>query len=145
MKILIVDDVAVMRRVFIKLLHKHCGTTKDNIIEAVNGREGVSMYKKSKPDIVFLDISMPDLDGFTVVQRIIDFDPKAIIIMCTASPYANDVRTCYVAGAKDYILKPPNPERVVKALENFAPGYYEFRAHGRPAGTIVSSGGGSTY
>lgn len=133
MKVLVVDDVAIMRTVFITLLHKFCGTTKKNIIEAINGREGVALYKKEKPDIVFLDISMPDLDGFTVVKRIMDFDPKAIIIMCTASPYANDVKACKRAGAKDYILKPPNPERVVKAMETFAPGYYEFRAFNKVA------------
>ena len=143
MKILIVDDVAVMRRVFIKLLNKYCGTGTENIIEAVNGREGVSKYKKHKPDIVFLDISMPDLDGFTVVRRILDFDPKAVIIMCTASPYANDVRTCCRVGAKDYILKPPNPDRVIIALENFAPGYYEFRAQKIPAAAAAQNGGSS--
>ncbi|MCL2189014.1 MAG: response regulator [Defluviitaleaceae bacterium] len=121
MKILVIDDATVMRVVIKTILKQSCGIWPENIVEASNGRDGITLYKKERPDIVFLDIKMPDQDGLSVVQALIKHDPQAVIIMVTASPQRNDVRTCISAGAKDYILKPPSPARMRKALMTFAP------------------------
>jgi two-component system chemotaxis response regulator CheY len=120
MKVLIVDDASIMRAVLRTMLKKNCGIKENDIYEAGNGRDGILAYKKAKPDIVFLDISMPDLDGFEVVKRLIEIDSEAVIIMCTSSAYKKDVQACVRAGAKDYIIKPLQPDRVRKAIMKFA-------------------------
>lgn|GEM_PF-513506 len=117
MTILIVDDVAYMRMVIKDILVKHCGYDKQNILEAAGGYEAIKMYKKEKPDIVLCDILMPDMGGIEVVEKLIELDSNAKIIMCTSSSEIENVTNCVHIGAKDYILKPPKPERVKQAIE----------------------------
>ncbi|MDI6795882.1 MAG: response regulator [Desulfatibacillaceae bacterium] len=76
-RVLVVDDSAMMRKLIIKALaeggHEALG-------EAKNGREAVSLYKKLQPDVVAMDITMRDLDGFAAAKQILEFDPEAVII-----------------------------------------------------------------
>jgi len=117
MKILVVDDVAYMRMILSSALVMHCGYEKDNIKEASGGRDAVQKYKAEKPDIVFCDILMPDINGIDVVKELIALDPDAKIIMFTSESEAETVIDCIHAGAKDYLVKPPSPTRLKQSIE----------------------------
>ena len=114
--ILIVDDVSIMRKMLRQVLIEHCGITLNNIFEAIDGADAVLMYKQHRTDIVFLDIAMPDKDGKTVIEELKNIDPGVIIVMCTGSGNKRNVIECIRTGAKDYIRKPINPDRVKEAL-----------------------------
>jgi two-component system chemotaxis response regulator CheY len=116
MSVLIVDDASIMRMVLKDILVNHCGYAKEDIFEANGGENAISQYKRHKPEIVLMDISMPDISGVDAVKRIIKIDENAKIIMCTVSNSRGDVVECVRAGAKDYIIKPPVTERVVLAV-----------------------------
>lgn len=118
MKFLVVDDVAIMRFVLVETLVRSCKASRDQIYEAEDGTKAIEQYKEVKPDIVFLDITMHDLDGLDVVKEIISINPLANIVMYTASTDEADVAVCIQAGAKDCILKPANPERVIEIVKN---------------------------
>ena len=117
MVVLVVDDAVFMRMVLRNILLKDCGVDKENIQEAGDGSEAVIKYKQLKPEIVFLDVHMPGMDGVDTVRAIMKIDPEAKIVMCTATGHQNYVVDCINAGAKDYIKKPPTSERVVRAVE----------------------------
>ena len=119
MSILVVDDVAIMRTVIKDVLIKFCDYNESDIYEATGGEDAISKYEKLKPEFVFLDITMPDVDGITVVEEIIAMDSDAYIVMCTSSSEEADVKECIIAGAKDYIVKPPVPERIKGAIDKF--------------------------
>lgn len=114
-KILIVDDAAFMRMRLSKLLVEN----GHEVIEAENGKIGVEKYEKEKPDVVFMDITMPEMDGLEAVKEITKKDPKATIIMCSALGQQNIVMNAIKLGAKDFIVKPYNPERILAALGRF--------------------------
>ena len=120
LKILVVDDASIMRKLIKDILVEHCEMEPNDIIEAADGAEAVFLYKQCKPDVVFLDITMPDLDGREVVKSLIEIDPSARIIMCTGSGDKASVIECIRAGAVDYVRKPPTYERINKALEKAA-------------------------
>jgi len=119
MTVLIADDVFLLRAMLKDILVKQCGVHPDNIIEAKDGLAASREYKKSKPSIVFLDILMPGQNGTDTVKDIIAINPNAHIVMCTASADKANVRICTLNGARDYILKPLNPERIKKALYKY--------------------------
>jgi len=116
MSVLVVDDAAIMRIVLTDILVRNCGFEKKDIVEATGGNDAIKHYKKEKPEFVLCDISMPDMNGIDVVKALIEFDQDAKIIMCTASSDRADVQECINAGAKDYIVKPPKPERLTQAV-----------------------------
>ena len=116
MTILIADDVIMMRGILKDMLVRYCDVKLIDIYEAGNGAEAVEKYKALKPMLVLLDISMPTMNGIDAVREIMKFDPTANIIMIAASSDENSVRQCIDAGAMDYIIKPPSPERVMKAI-----------------------------
>ena len=115
--VLIVDDASIMRMVMKDILQRYCKYEKYNIHEASDGHEAIHKYNKVKPAVVLCDISMPGMNGIDVVKAIVEKDPEAKIIMITASNDESDVVECIRAGAKDYIIKPPKPERVVVAIK----------------------------
>ncbi|MCL1997708.1 MAG: response regulator [Turicibacter sp.] len=118
MRVLIVDDVSIMRTVLKEILIDHCGIQSENIIEAKDGESAITMYETYKSDIVFLDIAMPDMDGKVVIKKLLELYPEAIIIMCTGSSDKASVMECIRAGAKDYVRKPITVERLEKAFKN---------------------------
>ena len=115
--VLIIDDASIMRMVMKDILQRYCKYEKYNIHEASDGHEAIHKYNRVKPSVVLCDISMPGMNGIDVVKAIIEKDPDAKIIMITASNDEADVVECIRAGAKDYIIKPPKPERVVVAIK----------------------------
>jgi len=116
MTALIVDDTSIIRMLLKDVLVEFCGLSHNSIHEARDGRRGLDMYKKIQPDIVFLDIAMPNLNGIDAVKALMEIDPHAHIVMCTSSGSRGIVKECVKAGAKDYLIKPLIPARVVIAV-----------------------------
>ncbi|WP_039653414.1 response regulator [Clostridium tyrobutyricum] len=112
-KVLIVDDAAFMRMMIKDILEKN---GFEIVGEANNGIKAVELFKKEKPDIVTMDITMPDMDGIEAVKAIKEFDSSAKIIMCSAMGQQSMVMDAIKAGAKDFIVKPFQPDRVIEAV-----------------------------
>ncbi|MGL4849668.1 MAG: response regulator [Clostridium sp.] len=113
-RVLIVDDAAFMRMMIKDILEKN---GFEVVGEAANGQIAVDMYKKERPDIVTMDITMPDMDGIEAVKRIKEFAPEAKIIMCSAMGQQSMVMDAIRAGAKDFIVKPFQADRVLEAVK----------------------------
>ena len=116
MSILIVDDSQIMRAVLKDIIVGNTQIPPEDIEEADGGTEAIKKYKANKPDLVFLDIIMPDIEGTDVVKELIKIDPAAKIVMCSYSSDAEDAQVCFEAGAKGYIFKPPKPDEVKAAI-----------------------------
>lgn len=113
-KILIVDDAVFMRRMLADIL-KQGGYEIAG--EAANGKESIEQYKKVKPDIVTMDIIMPEMGGIEAVKEIVDSDRDAKILMVSAMGQQQLVVEAIQAGAKDFIVKPFEASRVLSAVE----------------------------
>jgi two-component system chemotaxis response regulator CheY len=111
--ILIVDDAAFMRMMIKDILSKNGYIV---IGEAENGAKAVEKYNELKPDLVIMDITMPEMDGIEAVKAIKGIDSKANIIMCSAMGQQAMVIESIQAGAKDFIVKPFQAERVIEAV-----------------------------
>lgn len=112
-KVLIVDDAAFMRMMIKDILQKN---GFEVVGEGSNGIQAVELYKQEKPDVVTMDITMPDMDGIEAVKQIKAFDPSAKIIMCSAMGQQSMVMDAIKAGAKDFIVKPFQADRVLEAI-----------------------------
>lgn len=112
-RVLIVDDASFMRMMIKDILQKN---GFEVVGEAANGIEAVNLYKKEKPDVVTMDITMPDMDGIEAVKEIKSFDPTAKIIMCSAMGQQSMVMDAIKSGAKDFIVKPFQADRVLEAI-----------------------------
>lgn len=112
-RILIVDDAAFMRMMIKDILTKHGFLI---VGEAENGVLAVEKYKELKPDLVTMDITMPEMDGIAAVKEIRRNDPYARIIMCSAMGQQPMVIDAIQAGARDFIVKPFQPDRVLEAV-----------------------------
>lgn len=111
--VLIVDDAAFMRMMIRDILTKNGYAV---IGEAENGMMALEKYKELKPDLVTMDITMPEMDGIAAVKQIKSIDAKARIIMCSAMGQQAMVIDAIQAGAVDFIVKPFQPERVLEAV-----------------------------
>ncbi|HEY9069626.1 MAG TPA: response regulator [Candidatus Ozemobacteraceae bacterium] len=112
--IMIVDDAAVMRYMLKNLLEK---AGYKVVAEVANGADAVERYPILMPNLVTMDITMPDMDGITAVQEIMKIDPKAKIIMCSAMGQLDKVKAAVMAGAKSFLVKPLQPERVLQTVQ----------------------------
>jgi two-component system chemotaxis response regulator CheY len=112
-RVLVVDDAAFMRKVVSDALN---GGGHEVIGEASNGAEAVIRYQELKPELMTLDITMPEMDGLTALKEIIAIDPSARIIMCSALGQESKVLEAIKAGAKDFVVKPFKAERVLDAV-----------------------------
>ena len=111
-KILVVDDAAFMRMRCSKLL-------TDNgyeVVEAENGLDAIAKYKASKPDAVLLDITMPEMDGLTALKEIRKIDAEAKVAMVTAMGQQSMIMDAIKSGAKDFVVKPFQQDRVLSAV-----------------------------
>jgi len=115
-KILIVDDAAFMR-VTLKNMITKAGF--EVIGEATNGRDAIDKYSDLRPDLVTMDITMPDMNGLEAVKNIIKIDKNATIIMCSAMGQKDIIIEAIQAGAKDFIVKPFQEERVIETIKKF--------------------------
>ncbi len=112
--ILIVDDAAFMRMMIKDILTKN----GYNVVgEAENGAKAIEKYSELKPDLVLMDITMPEVDGIAALKKIKGADPNALIIMCSAMGQQAMVIESIQAGAKDFIVKPFQPDRVLEAVK----------------------------
>ena len=111
-KILIVDDLSFMREAIKAIIGD-----RYSCLEAENGLEGVDSYKKERPNAVLLDITMPVMDGIEALQQIRLHDPRATVLMCSALGQEEYILKAIRSGAKDFIVKPFRPERILSALE----------------------------
>lgn len=112
-RVLVVDDAVFMRMMIKDILEKN---DFEVVGEATDGIKAIEMYKQERPDIVTMDIIMPEMDGIEAVKQIRDFDPKAKIIMCSAIGQQGMVIDAIRAGARDFIVKPFQADRVLEAI-----------------------------
>jgi len=111
-KILLVDDAAFMRM----MLKKIIAPTGNEVIEAVDGVEGVAKYKENKPNLVFLDVVMPNMDGIECLKQIIAHDSSAKVIMCSSIGQQTVVNDAIKIGARDFIVKPFEAAKVLECV-----------------------------
>ena len=112
--ILICDDAAFMRMMIKDILTKNGYNVAG---EAENGQKAVEKYAELKPDLVLMDITMPEMDGIQALKKIKASDPSATIIMCSAMGQQAMVIESIQAGAKDFIVKPSQADRVLEAVK----------------------------
>jgi len=112
-KILVVDDAEFLRVRIKKLL---CGAGYD-VIEAENGIKAIETYNSEQPNVVLMDITMPELDGLAALKQIKGTDPEAKVVMLTALGQESVVLEAIKAGAKDFVVKPFDPDRVLAAVQ----------------------------
>ncbi len=111
--ILICDDAAFMRMMIKDILVKN---GYDIAGEAENGAKAVEKYAETKPDLVLMDITMPEMDGIQALKKIKESDPNASVVMCSAMGQQAMVIESIQSGARDFIVKPFQPERVLEAV-----------------------------
>ena len=112
--VLVCDDAIFMRTMISDILQQ---SGFDVIGEAETGVEAVAQYRKLRPDLVTMDIVMPDMGGIDAVREITKFDPNARILMCSAMGQQALVVEAIQAGAKDFVVKPFQPSRVLEAVQ----------------------------
>ena len=112
--ILICDDAAFMRMMIKDILTKNGYNVAG---EAENGAKAVEKYAELKPDLVLMDITMPEMDGIEALKKIKALDPSASVIMCSAMGQQAMVIESIQSGAKDFIVKPFQADRVIEAVQ----------------------------
>ena len=113
-RVLVVDDALFMRKVVSDAL---ASGGHEVIGEAANGVEAVDRFKELAPDVMTLDITMPEKDGLAALYEIIALDPSARVVMCSALGQESKVLEAVKAGAKDFVVKPFAKERVLAAID----------------------------
>jgi two-component system chemotaxis response regulator CheY len=113
-RVLVVDDAAFMRKVVGDALaqggHEVVG-------EAGDGRQAVECFRQLRPEVTTLDITMPEKDGLQALREIVSLDPSARVIMCSALGQESKVLEAIKSGAKDLVVKPFQPDRVLEAVQ----------------------------
>lgn len=112
-RVLIVDDAAFMRMMIKNVLTQNGYEVAG---EASNGQEALVLYEKVKPDLVTLDITMPEMDGIQTLKELLKMDPSANVIMVTAMGQQQLVIEAIQVGAKDFVVKPFQPDRLIEAV-----------------------------
>lgn len=120
MKILVTDDSRAARMLIKSILSEYEGISE--IVEAENGKEAIGVYQLSQPDLTFLDLTMPVMDGFEATKRILEIDPEAKIVILTADVQTQAIQRCIELGAIDVIKKLPRKEKIFEFLDNFQRG-----------------------
>lgn len=113
-RVLVVDDAAFMRMMVKDILTKN---GYEVVGEAENGMKAVEKYKDLHPDLTTMDITMPEMDGISAVKAIRKIDPNAKIVMCSAMGQQAMVIEAIQAGARDFIVKPFQADRVLEAVK----------------------------
>lgn len=112
--VLIVDDLAFIKIVLRDILEKSGFRV---VGEASNGEEAIALYQDKRPDVVLMDITMPGMDGLTALKKIREIDPAARVIICSALGQQRLIVQAIQLGARDFIVKPFQPQRVVSSLK----------------------------
>lgn len=117
-KILVVDDAGFMRMMIKNYLTK---AGYENIVEGEDGEKAVALFKAEKPDLVIMDITMPNLDGIGALGQIKEMDPSAKVVMCSAMGQEAMVMEAIKLGAKDFIVKPFKQDRILETVGKLLP------------------------
>ena len=112
-RVLVVDDAAFMRKMVSDALAKG---GHEVVGEAGNGTEAVERFQELGPELTTLDITMPEKDGLEALKEIMALDPKARVVMCSALGQESKVLQAIKSGAKDFVVKPFQPDRVLEAV-----------------------------
>jgi len=112
-RVMVVDDAAFMRMMIKDILTKN---GYEVVGEAENGLKALEKYQELKPDLTTMDITMPEMDGISAVKEIKKIDPGAKVIMCSAMGQQAMVIEAIQSGARDFIVKPFQPDRVLEAV-----------------------------
>jgi len=112
--VLIVDDLAFIKIVLRDIIEKAGFRV---VGEASNGEQAITMYQDTRPDVVLMDITMPGMDGLTALKKIREIDQAARVIICSALGQQQLIVQAIQLGAKDFIVKPFQPPRVISALK----------------------------
>jgi two-component system chemotaxis response regulator CheY len=112
--VLIVDDLTFIKLVLRNELEKAGFRV---VGEASDGVEALSLFEEKRPDVVLLDITMPKMDGLTTLRKMLELNPQAKIVMCSALGQQQLIIQAIQAGAKDFIVKPFRPERVISSIK----------------------------
>ena len=112
-KVLVVDDAAFMRLTIRTMLHKN---GYEVVGEAADGKEGVRKYKETNPDIVTMDITMPEMSGIEALKSIREFDPKAKVLIMSAMGQEAMVKEAIAAGASSVVVKPFKEDHVIQVM-----------------------------
>ena len=112
-KIMVVDDAAFMRMMVKDTLSKGGYT---DVCEASDGVEALQLYKDTKPELVLMDITMPNMDGLEALKEIKAYDADATVVMCSAMGQETMVIEAIKSGAKDFIVKPFKPNRILDTV-----------------------------
>jgi two-component system, chemotaxis family, chemotaxis protein CheY len=112
-RIMIVDDAAFMRMMIKDILTKN---GYEVVAEAADGAQAVEKFQETQPDLVTMDITMPEMDGIAALRAIKEINPNAKVIMCSAMGQQVMVIDAIQAGAKDFIVKPFQADRVLEAI-----------------------------
>lgn len=115
-RVLVCDDAAFMRMALIKIL-KEGGHTA--VAEAGDGEAAVRKYKEYHPDVVLMDITMPEVDGLEATRQITEYDPNALVIMVSAMGQQGKVFEAIASGAKDFIVKPFDPNKILECIDKY--------------------------
>jgi two-component system chemotaxis response regulator CheY len=110
---LVVDDNAIMRAIMGRILRN----ARYDTIEATNGAEAIQAYFREKPDIVLMDLNMDGIDGTAAVRGILQINPTARIVVCSATSDEHIVLNLLKLGAKGYVTKPFTPEKLLNAID----------------------------
>jgi two-component system chemotaxis response regulator CheY len=113
-RVLVVDDAAFMRKMVTDALS---GGGHEIVGEAGNGAEAIQRYQELRPDVTTLDITMPEKDGLAALKEIMAADPTAKVVMCSALGQESKVLESIKLGAKDFVVKPFQPDRVLSAID----------------------------
>ncbi|MBI4736178.1 MAG: response regulator [candidate division NC10 bacterium] len=130
-KILIVDDAIFMRSMIRDLFSREPFVIAG---EAGTGGEAVRLYQELRPDLTTMDIVMPEMDGITALKEIMRFDPSAKVVMCSALGQEALIAEAIESGARDFIVKPFQPGRVLKVVQSVLGLDDEFQPVVRPGG-----------
>ena len=117
-KILVVDDAGFMRKMVQTQLSQ---AGYDDFVEAEDGQAAVKLYQVHKPDLVIMDITMPNMDGIEALRKIKDIDANARIVMCSAMGQESMVMEAIKLGALDFIVKPFKQDRIIQTVSKLLP------------------------
>lgn len=116
---LVVDDVSSVRE-FLRQSLIHLGVSGDNISEAATGEKALELYRNQIPDIVFLDIELPDLGGHEVLKQIKSIKSNAFVVMVSAHSTVENVKEAISSGASGFIVKPFSPQKITTILNKYS-------------------------
>jgi two-component system chemotaxis response regulator CheY len=112
-RVLVTDDLQFMRQILRDILERNGFSVA---AEAVDGYDAVQQYVQARPDLVLMDITMPRMDGIQALQKIMEADSRARVVMCSALGQERFILRSIQLGARDFVVKPFSEERIISAL-----------------------------